>query len=792
MNYLVRAVACTLIFCGCILQTAAQDKKNHTPAPVKGILDLRNYDLSSRPVSLNGEWEFYWDQLLHPASSFNQPDFVNFPSLWKKQKVNGKNLPSQGYATYALTILLPKEKPILGFSIPDVYSAYKLFVNGTLMAQNGNPSANPEEAMPFWTSRTISVPSSDTLRVVMQVANYWHYKGGTYKSIAIGSREKIVRAYYMHAAFDLVLSGCLFMGGLFFFGLFLFGRHDKTILFFSLFCMMYSYRMIGTDLYILHALFPNVNWFITIRIEYLTLVLSIGLFAQYTRLLYPQEGYKWAWKLMLIICGVYAATIILLKPIWFTGLLPNFLVTTFAFIAYGTYIYIQAFRHRRPGSSYALLSSGVMLLVFLIINLQYFEVVQPLKGLIFGGYIAFFFLQSMVLSHRFSERLKKAAEDAQQALKAKSAFLSNMSHEIRTPLNSVIGMAYLLQRNKPRADQQKNLDVLMFSGKNLLSIVNNILDYNKIEEGKIQFEHVLMDLPAIAHNIVAGLQSMADDKRILLHVHVDARLTRKVKGDPTRTSQVITNLLHNAIKFTKEGSVLLELRVDRISGRDITVTVSVSDTGIGIQKEKWQVIFDRFTQADSSTSRKYGGTGLGLAICNKILQLQGVELKMKSELKKGSCFYFSQTFEMSAENVDAISFIPLLPEQTKPFKGISILLVEDNPMNVLVAQTFLERCGAHIDVATNGIEALKAFNRKKHRLVLMDLDMPEMDGYEATRRLRMQGEKLPVIALTASLPNEIEKEVYEAGLTNIIVKPFNPDDLFRVLLQYMSDEKIVV
>ena len=791
MNHLVRAIACTLILSGSLLQTAARDKKNRTPAPVKGIVDLRNYNLSSSPVSLNGEWEFYWKQLIQPGSASRDTAFVNFPSLWKKQRFNGTQLTSQGYGTYAVTILLPKEKPLLGLGIPDVYSSYKLFVNGILMAQNGEPSADPDKAIPFWTSRTITVPSSDTLRLVLQVANYWHTKGGTYKSIAIGSREKIVQAYYMHAAFDLVLSGCLFMGGLFFFGLFMFGR-DKTILFFSLFCMVYSYRMVGTDLYILHALFPNLNWFVTIRIEYLALVLSIGLFAQYTRLLYPQEGSSWAWKVMLFICGVYGATVIFLKPIWFTGLLPNFLGTTFAFIAYGTYIYIQAYRHRRPGSSYALLSSGVMLLVFFIINLQYFEVVQPLKGLIFGGYIAFFFLQSMVLSYRFSETLKKAAEDAQQALKAKSAFLSNMSHEIRTPLNSVIGMAYLLQRNKPRPDQQKNLEVLMFSGKNLLSIVNNILDYNKIEEGKIQFENVLMDIPAIARNIVAGMQSMADDKRILLHVHIDGRLTRKVKGDPTRMSQVITNLLHNAIKFTKEGSVLLELRVDRISGRDITVTTSVSDTGIGIPEDKWQLIFDRFTQADSSTSRKYGGAGLGLAICNKILELQGVKLRMTSELKKGSCFYFTQTFEMSTENVEAITSIPLLPEQSKPFKGISMLLVEDNPMNVLVAQTFLERCGAHIDVATNGMEALKLFNRKKHRLVLMDLDMPEMDGYEATRRLRQQGETLPVIALTASLPNEIEKKVYEAGLTNIIVKPFNPDDLFRVLLQYMNQERLVV
>jgi len=790
MNHLVRALACMLIFYGSILHSLGQDANTIITAK-KGILDLRNINLSKAPISLNGEWRFFWNQLIEPFNLPAASQFVNYPSLWKNQQVNGKQLSSQGYATYALTIFLPKDRPRLGLGIPDVYSSYKLYVNGSLFSQNGEPSANPDKAIPFWTTRTMTLPATDTLQMVLQVANYWHHKGGTYKPILLGIREKVVIKYYIDVAFDLVLAGCLFMGGLFFFGLFVFGRHDQTILFFSLFCMVYSYRMIGTDLYVLNALFPALDWFVTIRIEYFTLILSIVLFAQYTFLLYPQEAHPVARKIMLGICGLYATTILFFEPLLFTALISPFLITAFAFVAYGIYIYVQAFRHRRSGSLYALLSSGVMLLVFVIINLQYLGFFQPVKGLIFGGYIGFFFLQSMVLSHRFSEKLKKAAEDAQLALEAKSAFLSNMSHEIRTPLNSVIGMAYLLQRNKPRADQQKNLEVLMFAGNNLLSIVNNILDYNKIEEGRIQFEHILMDLPAIANNIVSGLQNLADEKRITLHAHIDEKLRMKVKGDPTRTSQVISNLLHNAIKFTREGGVLLELTVDHINNRNITVSIVVSDTGIGIPEDKKRLIFDRFTQADSSTSRKYGGTDLGLAISKKILELQGVELKMNSTLKKGSSFYFTQTFELSNEQVQVFTH-KILPEHSKPFKGMSMLIVEDNPMNVLVAQTFLERCGAHIDVARNGIEALKMFNPKKHQLILMDLDMPEMDGYEATRRLRKQGETVPVIALTASLPNEIEKEVYAAGLTSIIVKPFDPDDLFRVLLQYVNERNFVV
>lgn len=787
MIHRVRLVCFALLITVTISSVTAQ-KPVDQPVVTKGVIDLRQLNLDASTVRLDGQWSFWWNQLLSPDDIKDiAPVFAQFPSLWNNMEVNGQKLTSKGYATYSCIILMPENKPAIGIQLHHVYSSYKLFANGRLLTSNGSPATNETAAKPFWATRTVTLPATDTIQLVLQVSNFFHGKGGINKSVVIGSRDKVIRQYYIDVAYDLVLAGCLFMGGLFFFGLFTFGRHDKTILFFSLFCMVYSYRMIGTELYILHALFPSLNWFLTLKLEYLTLVLSIGLFGKYTLLLYPKDGHPFMLKLLIALCLVYGALILITIPSVFTPLLAYFLIVCFVYIAYGIYIYLNAYRNKRSGSLYALMSSGVMFLVFLVISLKYFGVIEPSKGLIVGGYIAFFFLQSMVLSHRFSEKLKKSAKDAELALHAKSVFLSNMSHEIRTPLNSVIGMSHLLQRNKPRTDQQKNLEVLMFAADNLLSIVNNILDFNKIEAGKIQFEKIPMDLPAIARNIIAGLQTLADEKRISLHVHIDAKLTRKVIGDPTRTSQVMNNLLHNAIKFTKTGNVLLELQVDEIHDHDISVSFVITDTGIGIEPDKQQLIFDRFTQADSSTSRRYGGTGLGLAICSKILALQGVQLKLKSDPGKGSCFYFTQDFLLLEDKVNELHTpVAAMPEQSKPFKGIWILLVEDNPMNVLVAQTFLERCGAHIDVATNGREALDKFNNQKHRMVLMDLDMPEMDGYEATRILRLKGETLPVIALTASVPNEVEKEVYAAGLTNIIVKPFNPDDLFRVLLQYMN------
>ncbi len=375
---------------------------------------------------------------------------------------------------------------------------------------------------------------------------------------------------------------------------------------------------------------------------------------------------------------------------------------------------------------------------------------------------------------------------AQQGLNAKAEFLATMSHEIRTPLNAVIGMTHLLKTSEPRADQKKNLDVLYFSANNLLSIVNNILDYTKIEEGRIVFENIPMDLSSIARNIVAGLQENAKEKDIELKLLIDGRLNKKLMGDPTRISQVITNLVHNAVKFTEKGSVQLSIHVESSSMSSVTLMVKVEDTGIGINQDKQIIIFDRFTQADSSTSRSYGGTGLGLAITKRILELQGVKLELQSESGKGSAFYFTQTFAISAE--DSIDQKANVEFDNNPelLQGLSILLVEDNPLNVLVAQTILESQGANIDVATNGQEALDKFDTQKHKLILMDLHMPVLDGYKATEQLRKNGETLPIIALTASAPKEVESEAYACGLNDIIVKPFNPDDLYRIILHYVK------
>lgn len=756
---------------------------------VKGVIDIREVDLQKTTVHLRGDWGFYWKKLLTPNSfDSTKPEYLPFPQLWNKMVLNGERLSPFGYATYTLTVLMPKAKQDLALQIPDVYSSYRLYINGVEFASNGNPDSTKERSIPKWISKTIQlINPADTLHIVLQIANYWHSKGGPYKEISIGSKDKLFYEKEKESAFDLLLTGCLFMGGLFFFGLFLFGKHDRVILYFSLFCIAYSYRIIGTGLYELHSIFPNIPWIITVHLEYISLFASVGFFSLYTRELYPKDFHLIAARTMVILCGTFILITILFPPKIFTLLVNPFLASMFLFIAYAFYVYIKAAKQKRVGANYALLSTAVGLIISLLINLEYFHIVEPQKGWLFIGYVTFFFLQSLILSFRFAYTLNKAKTEAEQGLRAKSEFLSTMSHEIRTPLNSVIGISHLLLRTNPREDQKENMNVLLFSANNLLSIVNDILDYNKIEAGKIKFEQVEMDLVSISSNIVTGLKSFAHDKNIDLIFKTDPALHTKIIGDPTRTSQIINNLVHNAIKFTKEGSVLVELIVEAQTENAITVKTRIKDTGIGIEEEKQKIIFEQFTQADSSTSRGFGGTGLGLAISKKLLELQDSQLQLISEPGKGSEFYFVQTFPISKTTTPEINSVIDLPdEETKPLTNIDLLLVEDNEMNILVAQTFLERWGAKIDIARNGEEGVQMLDVNRHKLILMDMHMPVMDGYEATKKIREKGITIPIIALTASLPKEVEAQTKEKGMDDIVVKPFNPDELYRKILHYTN------
>lgn len=778
-------IGLVVLLTGCLLFTNISYAH---PQAGAGVLDLRNAGLNDKQ-DIKGQWLFYWQQFIAPAAMPVKGGIpVKFPFMWNGYQLNGRPLPSFGYASYVLTVLLPKHTGPLRLSVPDAYSAYRLYLNGALVAENGNATQTAAGFRAQWKYQAFDLPANtDTLQLVMQVSNFVHSKGGVRLPLVIGPKATVELDRQRGEAIDLLLTGCLFMGGLFFLGLFIFGNRDKAILMFSLYAIVYSYRIIGTDNYVLHTLLPNLNWYVAARLEYISLFAGIGIFGQYCRYQYPKDVNKKVIAVITIICFGFTAVALFFPAYYFTQLVNPFLVVMLFCLVYVPYLYILAWRRKRPGSVYSLASVLALMGVFAISLLHYWTILPQLQLLSFIGYIAFFFLQSLVLSHRVSFVLKKAKQEAELGLIAKSEFLSTMSHEIRTPLNSVIGMGHLLMENAPRADQLAQLQTMIFSANNLLGIVNDILDYNKIEAGKVTFEQIATDIAAIAGNVVNSLHTAAHDKAIGLKLNIDPKLTETVIADPTRIAQVMTNLVHNAIKFTSKGEVVVELQVKSCSDNNLTIRFGVRDTGIGISPEKQQMIFERFTQADSSTSRSFGGTGLGLAISKRLLELQNTRLHVESKEGLGAYFYFDQVFKISGQRVTAPSTpAGQAPGDPEVFSNLSVLLVEDNELNVMVVKTFLKRRGAVVDVAGNGQEALEMLDIAKHRLILMDLHMPVMDGYEASRQIRAKGITIPIIALTANLPQEISELVAAAGINDMVVKPFLPDELYRKILHYVS------
>jgi PAS domain S-box-containing protein len=386
----------------------------------------------------------------------------------------------------------------------------------------------------------------------------------------------------------------------------------------------------------------------------------------------------------------------------------------------------------------------------------------------------------------YERELLRERQRAEQAAKAKADFISMISHEIRTPLNAIMGVGHLLESTELSTQQKKFVRILRSSSEGLLALINDILDFSKIEAGKVSLEERSLDIRQLIQQIVDNLQVKADEKGIALKVQIDERVPANVCGDPIKIGQVVTNLLSNAIKFTTQGSVTVALEVLERLPDAVSIEFRIADTGIGIAGDRLSHVFDEFTQANYDIGLKYGGTGLGLSISKKLVELHGSRITVESELGQGSTFTFALRLRVQPETSGPTDEPVSADDQ--PLRGLKILIADDNEINVLVISAFLKHWGVEVDVVTTGRQAVDRVQEQDYDLVLMDLRMPDMDGYAATRTIRSlpdpKLQQLPIFAVSASTRMGNQHELDTAGFTAFVGKPVSPDLLFAKIALY--------
>ncbi len=393
---------------------------------------------------------------------------------------------------------------------------------------------------------------------------------------------------------------------------------------------------------------------------------------------------------------------------------------------------------------------------------------------------------------RTTQAERKARARAQEAARAKAEFLANMSHEIRTPLNAIAGMTDLMINTPLTPQQRQFMETIGASNKALLTIISDILDFSKIEAGKLVLENNPFSLREAVNEATMLVQPRAVEKGLRLSISVAAGTPPIVKGDEVRLRQVLVNLLSNAVKFTPQGEVTLLVEAHAIENNEVTVQFAVRDTGIGIAQDKQHRLFHSFSQVDASTTREYGGTGLGLAICKRLVKIMGGKIWFESEQGQGTTFYVSLPFQLYDGASESVEFSPFLTQSNDPgfdpYMGsrqpLRLLIAEDNPVNQMVALHFLRQFGYHADVAENGKEALIALQERPYDAVFMDVQMPTMDGIEATQRIHQiwrEGPRPLIIAMTAHALEGDRERLLDLGMDLYLEKPIRPASMAQVL-----------
>ncbi|MFD1205052.1 MULTISPECIES: ATP-binding protein [Sporosarcina] len=778
--------------------------------------ELGGFDFSEQLHSkvfytdLDGEWYFFEKELLSPGQvkkkmNEGKGKIVSLPDSFQAQTGNVNS-----FGTYSATIKIPKDLigKALAIHVPYQYSAYTLFVDQSEIAKNGKVGQNslshdaemsPEIGTFF--------PQSDELLLTMQLSSFDHIRGGFENSIYLGESSAVSRKFNKDIIVTLFINGCIFIIGLFMVLFALFRRREHVFLVFGIFSMLISVRALFTVPFYYKLIFLEMSWLWGTRLEYI-LTEASSMF--YIILLWYWHKEEFSKKVVSVLVAIHLSLIVttlFTQPVFFQALFFKVFYLAVPTFFYLIFVIYKSIRNHNRDAKVNLIGIGIIFLAFFndfAVGKNFYQSIN----LMLPAVAVYVFMHVILMSKDFAERTQKTEQQNKQLLslnvaneklaiqlqkemKQKDDFLANTSHELRNPLHGIINITQsILQNRSDRLDEKTKDDLALqlTIGRHMSQTLGDLLDITRLKEHRIQLRLESVDVQAVSGAVVDMLKVLVENKSIRMVVNIPPNIPH-VSADKNRLIQILFNLLHNAVKFTYEGIITVSAEM-----KNGMVYIQIADTGIGMDDTTLLTIFEPYEQGDSSITAVGGGFGLGLSICKQLVELHGGTLQARSILGEGSVFTFTlpidegasekQIAPVTTQTIDRSEFplhinsstvhtlVESIDRNTLPKKRPKILAVDDDPVNLRVLKNILSDAQYEVETVTNGKDALEQLKMKKWDLIISDVMMPNMSGYELTRSIRdkFSISDLPILLLTARGHTEDIYTGFLAGANDYVVK----------------------
>lgn len=762
------------------------------PVAQNAVLDLRQWNFETMGnVPLNGEWKIHW-QNWNPKEDLSPNEFTNVPGHWTNH--NGEKYPT-GFATLSLKILVAENTKNLYLQNGVTRNAFEIAVDGETIYQSGTIGENYANEVPHLKIQTVALPNSlnNQINLVVRISCFHYHICGIATPYHLGSHSGINRSYLEAITRDVFVLASLFTLAFFHLILYLFWRDEKTHVFFAAVCFIAAIRLLTTgETRFIYNYLPLGFYEAVVKFNGISFVLLYVSFVLYVREIYNAKEYRFVYRANFIIASLlfFALPLDILTFSKFLGIhLILSLFTLFGIL----YPIIDGVILKKPGSKFFLFSVIATMSLFSLDILTEFAkkgtaYLAQYGFLVFGLSQALFIADRMIENFKNKERLKQEKENAEAKVNFKTSFLSTMSHEIRTPMNGILGMTQILQQTDLSEEQKEYLNLIQFSGDNLLLLVNDILDLTKLESGQFELHLEPVPLPKFLNDCINLFKSQSDPNRLLISLELVNTPPNFLMTDQRRFAQILTNLLSNAVKFTEKGTITVTVEFIPLLDGKVRLAISVKDTGIGIPEDRMGILFQPFSQIHSHLTEKTVGTGLGLAITKKLIEELGGSISVQSVYGRGSNFFFQFDSQIPSDSFRTESSInqgEILTKTEWDSKladkyPIKVLIADDDPINQKVSDLFLKKLGFTALQADNGEKTLDMVRSEQPDLVFMDVQMPDMDGITVTKCIRQSKtiSKQPVIiALTANVLEEEKQRCLSAGMDDFMTKPLLLHDL---------------